>query len=58
MLVLYWPTSVKQAQLDDVDDDGVDKDVTVAAATSDVSFGSVHGLHNRVLTTYPRNEMR
>ena len=49
---------MKQAQLDDVDDDGVDKDVTVAAATSDVSFGSVHGLHNRVLTTYPRNEMR
>ena len=49
---------MKQAQLDDVDDDGVDRDVTVAAATSDVSFGSVHGLHNRILTTYPQSKMR
>ena len=49
---------MEQIQLDDVDDDGVDRDVIVAAVTSDVSFGSVHGLHNRVLTTYPRNKMR
>ena len=48
MLVLYWPTSVKQIQLDDVADDGVDKDVVVVTVTSGVSSGSVHGLHDRV----------
>ena len=49
---------MKQDQLDDVDGDGVDRDVEVLAVTSDVSFGSVHGLLNRVLTTYPRNQIR
>ena len=49
---------MKQDQLDDVDGDGVDRDVEVVAVTSDVSFGSVRGSHNRVLTTYPRNQIR
>ena len=49
---------MKQDQLDDVDGDGVDRDVDVLAVTSDVSFGSVHGLHNRILTTYPQSKMR
>ena len=57
MLILYWPTPMEQIQLDDVDDDGVDRDVIVAAVTSEVSFESVHGLHNRALTTYLRNQM-
>ena len=48
---------MEQIQLDDVDDDGVDRDVIVAAVTSEVSFESVHGLHNRTLTTYLRNQM-
>ena len=47
---------MKQDQLDDVDSDGVDRDVDVLAVTSDVSFGSVHGLHNRILTTYPQSK--
>ena len=57
MLVLHWPTSVKQVPLDDVDDDGVDKDVVVVTVTSGVSSGSVHDLHDRVLTTNPQNQI-
>ena len=49
---------MKQIQLDDVADDGVDKDVVVVTVTSGVSSGSVHGLHNRVLTTNPQNQIR
>ena len=43
---------------DDVDGDGVDRDVVVIAVTSDASSESVHGLHNRVLTTNPQNQIR
>ena len=48
---------MKQVPLDDVDDDGVDKDVVVVTVTSGVSSGSVHGLHDRVLTTNPQNQI-
>ena len=46
VLDLYWPTSVKQVQLDNVDGDGVDEDVVAVAVTPNVSSGPVHGLHN------------
>ena len=49
---------MKQVPLDDVDDDGVDKDVVVVTVTSGVSSGSVHDLHDRVLTTNPHNQIR